>query len=84
MGVFELFGLYDYNPAFDSIEVKDMFVRSIDTLGQYLPSYDNGYWSYYDSQRHSISPFCHSLNISQLEALSLISTNPVFQKSRYR
>lgn len=78
--IFSLFGLYDYNLVLDDRRARDMFELSIDTLAQYLPSYDNGYWSYYDSQTHLSSPFYHSLHISQLEALCLISHEPVFKR----
>jgi len=82
--IFALFGLYDYNLAFDDRRVKDIFERSIETLAQHLPSYDSGYWSYYDSQKHLSSPFYHNLHISQLEALCLVSDNPVFERYRRR
>lgn len=82
--IFALFGLYDYNLAFDNQIVKDMFERSIETLAQHLPSYDSGYWSYYDSHKHLSSPFYHNLHINQLEALYLVSGNPVFERYRQR
>jgi len=82
--VFALFGLYDYHLVVDQAKVRDIFERSIDTLAQHLAGYDSGYWSYYDSQKHISSHFYHSLHISQLEALSLISENPVFEKYHQR
>ena len=82
--IFALFGLYDYNLAVDDAGARDIFERSIDTLAQHLVGYDSGYWSYYNSQEHISSPFYHSLHISQLEALFLISQNPVFKEYHQR
>ncbi len=82
--IFALFGLYDYNLAIDQARAGDLFECSIDTLAQYLAGYDSGYWSYYDSQKHISSHFYHSLHISQLEALSLISENPIFEEYHLR
>lgn len=82
--IFALFGLYDYNLAVDQAGVRDIFERSIDTLAQHLAGYDSGYWSYYDSQKRVSSHFYHRLHVSQLEALSLISENPVFEEYHQR
>ena len=82
--IFALFGLYDYNLAVNQTAAGELFERSIDTLAQHLAGYDSGYWSYYDSQKHISSSFYHRLHISQLEALSLISENRVFEKYHQR
>ena len=82
--IFSLFGLYDYNLVFDDARVRDMFERSIDTVARYLPSYDNGYWSYYSTAKVLSSTFYHSLHISQLEALCLVSDASVFKECRQR
>ncbi len=78
--IFALFGLYDYNLIVNESKVRDMFEQSIDTLAQHLADYDCGYWSYYNSKKSISSPFYHSLHISQLEALNLISQNPIFKQ----
>jgi len=82
--IFALFGLYDYKLATDEAKVAELFERSLDTLAQHLAGYDSGYWSYYDSQKRISSHFYHSLHISQLEALSLISENRIFEKYHRR
>jgi len=82
--IFALFGLYDYNLATNEATVAKLFERSIDTLAQHIASYDSGYWSYYDSQKRISSRFYHSLHISQLEALSLISENRIFENYHRR
>ena len=82
--IYALFGLYDYNLVFDDRRVKDIFEKSMDTLARHLPSYDSGYWSYYDSQKRLCSPYYHSSHISQLKALCLISDNPVFKEYQQR
>jgi len=69
--VFALFGLYDYLLIADSSEVRQMLERSLSALVAHLPSYNAGYWSYYDLSGHLASPFYHRLHIAQLEALSL-------------
>ena len=82
--IFSLFGLYDYTLLFDHRGMSDMFEKSLNTLVRHLPSYDCGYWSYYDSARLMSSPFYHSLHISQLEALVLASGHPLFEEYRQR
>lgn len=69
--VFASFGLYDYLLIEDSDEVRQMLERSLSALVAHLPSYDAGYWSYYDLSGHLANPFYHRLHIAQLEALSL-------------
>ena len=82
--IFSLFCLYDFNLIFDDSRVTDMFERSIRTLAQHLPEYDNGYWTYYDSRKHLASPHYHRLHINQVEALCLISDKPVFKEYHQR
>lgn len=69
--VFALFGLYDYLLIQGSSEVCQMLERSLSALVAHLPSYNAGYWSYYDLSGHLASPFYHRLHIAQLEALNL-------------
>ncbi len=69
--IFALFGLYDYLLIEDSSEVRNILEGSLSALVALLPSYDAGYWSYYDLSGHLASPFYHRLHIAQLEALSL-------------
>ncbi len=70
--VFALFGLYDYLLIKDSSEVRNILEKTLSALVAYLPSYNAGYWSYYDLSGHLASPFYHRLHIAQLEALSLV------------
>lgn len=69
--VFALFGLYDYLFVENSGEVRQVLERSLSALVAFLPSYNAGYWSYYDLSGHLASPFYHRLHIAQLEALRL-------------
>lgn len=69
--VFALFGLYDFLLVEDSSEARQMLKKSLSALVAYLPSYNAGYWSYYDLSGHLASPFYQRLHIAQLEALSL-------------
>ena len=70
--MFALMGLYDYHLAFNNLEIKDLFIRTLSTLKKHLPDYDSGYWSYYDIRKHVSSPFYHNLHIAQLKAINMI------------
>lgn len=69
--IFALFGLYDYLLVEGDSEVFHLLSKTLDALEAYLPSYNAGYWSFYDLSGHLASPFYHMLHIAQLQALSL-------------
>lgn len=76
--IFALFGLYDVGLVSKKREYFDAFEKSLKTIKNYLPSFDNGYWSMYDLDKRIASPFYHSLHIAQLNALYLVSGDDVF------
>ena len=82
--IFALFGLYDYTIVDDNVYYKDLLNKSIRTIASYLPKFDNGFWSFYDLDNKMASPFYHKLHIAQLEALSLISKDPIFKDYFYQ
>lgn len=66
--IFSLFGLYDgmlLRPAIYTVP----FEKSVRTLCETLPCYDNGYWSLYDLHGTIASPAYHDVHITLLKAL---------------
>lgn len=66
--IFSLFGLYDgmlLKPGSYTVP----FEKSIGTLCETLPLYDNGYWSLYDLDGTMASPAYHDVHITLLKAL---------------
>ena len=71
--IFAVFGIYDLMLFTKDNEVKKIYENTINTLELSLSSYDLGYWSYYDLHGRIASPFYHSLHISLLEALYILT-----------
>ncbi len=69
--IFALYGLYDLSLVDGSLDVAKALEESLDALVAYLPEYDAGFWSYYDTRRNLASPFYHRLHVAQLRALEL-------------
>ncbi|MCL5734682.1 MAG: D-glucuronyl C5-epimerase family protein [Actinobacteria bacterium] len=67
--VFALFGLYDYFLARPDHDLQNAIDQSVSALCQWLPRFDGGFWSFYDTNGALASPFYHRLHIAQLEAL---------------
>jgi len=82
--IFSWFGLYDYQLLTDDARIAELMTRSLGSLAKTLFQYDSGFWSYYDLRGNISSPFYHRLHISQLEALSLVSSEPVFRDYQRR
>lgn len=82
--IFAIFGLYDYLFAFDNDRAREMFNKTVATLALNIEVFDSGYWTYYDCQKHLASPMYHTLHINQLEALCMISDEPVFKQCHAR
>lgn len=77
--IFALFGLYDIL----LIEAKrekylEVYNNILCTLERFLPKYDIGYWSLYDTNRAIASPFYHKLHIAQLQALYQMTRRDIF------
>lgn len=77
--IFALFGLYDLSLCCQDDIYSDSLKMTLNTLKKSLKKYDNGYWSMYDDDGLITSPFYHKLHIAQLEALSLIDNDEVFE-----
>ena len=69
--IFAIFGLYDYGLAVPDPTISDALTATVRTLAEWLPKFDGGYWSRYDTSGAIASPFYHRLHIAQLVALSL-------------
>ena len=78
--IFALFGLYDVSLIDDCAKYSVSLNNTISTLKSYLAKFDCSYWSMYDLSNRIASPFYHKLHIAQLEALFLITKDPLFNK----
>ena len=68
--IFAIFGLYDYGLAVPDQTISVALAKTVLTLAEWLPKFDAGYWSRYDTAGAIASPFYHRLHIAQLDALS--------------
>lgn len=78
--IFSLFGIYDYLKVDDDIRIKDIYIKSLNTLINNLHKFDNGYWSKYDIENMIASPFYHKLHIAQLQAMYDITQKEIFNE----
>ena len=82
--IFALFGLYDAVLCTGEQRYIESFARSVETLKERLPLYDNGYWTKYDDKKRIASPFYHNLHIAQMKALYLITEDEIFDQYSYK
>jgi len=70
---FALYGLYDLGlvKGCSFIDIDRALNETLRALSVYLPRYDAGYWSYYDTSNNLSSPFYHKMHIAQLQALEM-------------
>lgn len=71
--IFSIWGLFDYLLVCKDEKIKAIYDNTVNTLIEFLPSMDTGYWSKYDMGRAIASPFYHKLHIAQLEAMYQIT-----------
>ena len=76
--IFALFGLYDMTIVCDDEKYTKAYGMSLALLEQYVPVFDNGYWSLYDLDKKLASPFYHNLHIAQMQALYMATGKEVF------
>jgi hypothetical protein len=69
--IYALFGLYDLDLVEKVVAVEGSLRHSMHALAAYLPRYNAGFWSYYDSLKRISSPYYHQLHIVQLKALAM-------------
>ena len=67
--IFSIFGLYDYCKLTGDAEAREILQKTLQSLANSLPGYDNGYWSKYDDHKRLASPFYHDLHIAQLKVM---------------
>jgi len=70
VGFFAIFGLYDYQLGAYNEELSAALHATLRGLLVYLPKFDCGFWSLYDSGGTIASPFYQRLHIAQMDALS--------------
>jgi heparosan-N-sulfate-glucuronate 5-epimerase len=69
--IFAVFGLYDFGLVAADEEASRALSRTVQTLCDWLPRFDCGFWSMYDNGETIASTFYHRLHIAQLDALRL-------------
>lgn len=77
--IFALFGVYDYMLLTGKEDVQGIFNACISTIEGVLERYDTGYWTYYDLCGTIASPFYHSLHISLLDSLYILTGSETFK-----
>lgn len=87
--VFALYGLYDYLLMAkvwqeDTEWVEAGLRDSLHALLAYMPQFNAGFWSYYDTSGNLASPFYHQLHIAQLKALEITFTEYADEIGRWR
>ncbi len=78
--IFSLWCLYDYIKLTSDSGIRDVYQKTLATMEKLLPSYDCGYWSYYDRSKRMTSPFYHKLHIAQLEVMYDITAAPIYRE----
>jgi heparosan-N-sulfate-glucuronate 5-epimerase len=78
--IFALFGLYDLALLSPDRVITSSLSSSVHALARLLPTFDSGFWSYYDSCGALASPFYHRLHIAQLRAMQVafVEHSPAF------
>lgn len=69
--IYSLYGLYDLSLATNGPQIDNALDDSLAALVAYLPRYDAGYWSYYDTRGNLASPYYHREHIVLLEGLEM-------------
>ncbi|WP_447968816.1 D-glucuronyl C5-epimerase family protein [Nitrospira sp. M1] len=64
-----LFGLHDWLILAENVDDQRKLNASVVALIKYLPQYNAGYWSLYDTSGSIASPYYHNVHITQLMAL---------------
>ena len=82
--IFALFGLYDMLLSCKNEQYKRMYDDILKTLIRFMPKYDNGYWSLYNTEGAIASPFYHNLHIAQMQALGQMTTEDIFKEYQTR
>lgn len=77
--IFALFGVYDYTMLTREEEVRRTLSVCLSTLESSLNLYDTGFWTYYDLHGTICSPFYHSLHISLLDSLFILTGRQSFK-----
>lgn len=67
--IFAIWGLQDLLYFTKDRIYQKAYNDTIETLKEYLPAFDCGYWSMYDLGGMISSPFYHNLHIAQMKAL---------------
>ncbi len=69
--IFAIYGLYDLQLTQSSSDLLRALHSTLESLVRWLPRYDAGFWSLYDTSGALASPFYHRLHIAQLHLLAM-------------
>ena len=67
--IFAIFGLFDYIKISGDKKATDTLYKTVLSVANHLPEFDNEYWSMYNMNGMIASPFYHNLHIAQLNVL---------------
>lgn len=78
--IFSIWGLYELTLIETDKNYQKQLQKTLNTLEELIPSFDNKYWSNYDLGKNMASPFYHNLHIAQLEVMYELFPREVFKK----
>ena len=78
--IFAMFGVYDFYRVTGSEDALSLFQEGVNTVKEYLPLYDTGFWTKYDLKSGSgCAPVrYHRIHIEQLKVLYEITGEGIF------
>lgn len=80
--IWALWGVWDYYLVTRKRAARDLFDACVETLKKNINKYDTGFWSLYDLSKQFLkmlaSPFYHKLHIVQLEVMSELTSEAIF------
>ena len=76
--IFASFGVYDLMLVTSKASIQKVYTSILRSVEQSLDLYDSGSWSYYDLNGTIEIQFYHSLHITLLDTLSMITNSEIF------
>ncbi|MDH4155841.1 MAG: D-glucuronyl C5-epimerase family protein [candidate division Zixibacteria bacterium] len=85
--IFAMWGLHDMVRLINDDEAARLFDDGLETIAEWLPKYDTGYWSLYhigQGRQNPASIHYHRLHIEQLRVMHAITGMDIFEKYHTR
>ena len=76
--IFSSWGLYDYYLFSGDEHYLELWQKANKAIKEYLPLFDNGYWTKYNTDKMISSTFYHKLHISLLTSMFIITNDPLY------